>query len=94
MKKKEWKKCCKDFELEYKYWHSVCIREREERLRVQHIEDSKNIEELREAAEFEARVAAKLAKGSWDGILLHCTSTCPWHSIDPKDSIRCIHEYA
>ena len=49
-------------------------------------------EELRDAAEFEARVAKKLANATWDGILLHCTSACPWHNMDPKDSIRCIHE--
>ena len=45
--------------------------------------------ELREAAEFEARVAAKLVTVP----LLGCNSNCPWNKMDPKNSFGCIHEY-
>ena len=46
-------------------------------------------EELRDAAEFEARVAAKLATVP----ILGCNSNCPWNKMDPQNSFGCIHEY-
>ena len=45
--------------------------------------------QLKDAAEFEARVAARLATVP----LLGCNSKCPWNKINPKSSFECIHEY-
>ena len=47
--------------------------------------------DLREGAAFEARVAKKLAKKG-DRIIASCSSKCPWHKMDPKDTFACIGE--
>lgn len=53
------------------------------------VELIKEIMQLRDAAAFEARVAAKLATVP----LLGCNSNCPWNKMDPQNSFGCIHEY-
>ena len=45
-------------------------------------------EQYKDAAEFEARVAAKLAKTNW---ITGCNSNCPWSRMNPKDSDNCVH---
>ena len=49
-------------------------------------------EQYKDAAEFEARVAKKLARRG--PFFLHCDSRCPWYKQDTKDTYSCIHEYA
>ena len=109
MKKKEWKQRCAELQDEVikvvaqarswrkKYLSAIRTTGSLKRNIInKHIQCSNladQVAELREAAEFEARVAAKLAKASWGDILLHCTSACPWHSMDPKDSTRCVHSF-
>ena len=46
--------------------------------------------ELRDAAEFEARVVERLTNQRWR--LGTCSSECPWSKMDPKDSFSCIYE--
>ena len=78
MKKKEWKQRCKEYEKELAYWHSAWIGE------------ARRCCDFREAAEFEARVAKRLARRM--GFSCY-RSECPWNRMNPKDSTRCIHSF-
>lgn len=104
MKKKEWKQRCSELQDEVikvvaqarswrkKYLSAIRTTGSLKRnILNKHIQCSNmadQVAELREAAEFEARVAARLATVP----LLGC-SKCPWNKINPKSSFECIHEY-
>ena len=91
MKKKEWKKLCKEREAELGYWSATCSKERAIcfDLRVQHIEDSNTIEELRDAAEFEARVAEWLTH---DEVEDYTRDPCSGCQFAYDDLVDCPYE--
>lgn len=104
MKKKEWKQRCAQLEdhvievvAQARSWRKKyfsAIRETvslKKNILNKHIQCSNlsgNVVQLREAAEFEARVAKKLAKTNW---ITGCNSNCPWSRMNPKDSDNCVH---
>lgn len=106
MKKKEWKQRCAELQDEVikvvaqarswrkKYLSAIRTTGSLKRnILNKHIQCSNladQVAELREAAEFEARVAAKLARTIGFSC---CHHECPWNKMNPKDSIRCIHAF-
>ncbi len=104
MKKKEWKQRCAELQDQVikvidqarswrkKYISAIRTTGSLKRYILnKHLQCNKlaaNVVQFREAAEFEARVAAKLAKTNW---ITGCNSNCPWSRMNPKDSDNCVH---
>lgn len=91
MKKKEWKKRCKILiqQADHDYVEFAnTIADKH----IQCGEMADRLAEFRDAAEFEALVAKKLARHG--PFFLHCDSRCPWYKQDTKDTYSCIHEYS
>ena len=105
MKKKEWKQRCAELEdhvievvAQARSWRKKYLSairttgSLKKDILNKHIQCSNladQVAELREAAEFEARVAAILAGRFFR--LQNCSTLCPWSKMDPQDAHHCIY---